>query len=141
MQHGCSVKGQSHEIFDVCKWFYGIGQGYLVFISYLKLLRQSWRYDNASLEVTLACRGFLILRSDNSSRLMHLPGLVVLAGSKSRGMLLLVEDFLSCKMFRVLYLPGTENGSRPDTKLLLSALIKAKPAQNLKFKKQYEEVQ
>ena len=70
--------------------------------------------------------GFPILRSDNSSRLLHFPGLIVLAGSKSREMLVLAGDFLSCKLlFRVLYLPGKENGPRPDTKLLLGALIKA----------------
>ena len=30
------------------------------------------------------CRRFLILRSDNFSWLLHLPGLIVLAGSKNR---------------------------------------------------------
>ena len=74
----------------------------------------------------IACRGFMILQWDNSSRLLHLQGLIVLADSKSRGMLVLAGDFLSCKLLlRVLYLPGKENGPRPDTKLLLGALIKA----------------
>ena len=68
------------------------------------------------------CRGFLILWSDNSSRLLHLPGLIVLAGSKSRGMLVLAGDFLSCKqLIAVLYLLGKENDSRPNTKPWLSA--------------------
>ena len=68
------------------------------------------------------CRGFLILWLDNSSRLLHLPGLIVLAGSKSRGMLVLAGDFLSCKqLIAVLYLLGKENDSRPNTKPWLSA--------------------
>ena len=50
--------------------------------SYLKLLRQSWLYIEQRLLSYNTCRGFLILRLDNSSRLLHLPGLIVLAGSK-----------------------------------------------------------
>ena len=62
------------------------------------------------------CRRFLILRSVNSSRLLHLPELIVLADSKSRGMLVLAGDFLSCKqLVGVLYLPGKENDLRPST--------------------------
>ena len=46
----------------------------------------------------IACRGFMILQWDNSSRLLHLQGLIVLADSKSRGMLLLTGEshFLRC---------------------------------------------
>ena len=36
------------------------------------------------------------------------------------------------------YLPRKKNDPRPDTKLLLSALIKAKPAQNFKLNILYE---
>ena len=36
--------------------------------------------------------------------------------------------------------PGEEKDPRPDTKLLLSATIKAYPTQNLKLKSQYENV-
>ena len=73
-----------------------------------------------AVEQRLLFRRFLILRSDNSSRLLHLSGLIVLAGSKSRGMLLLARDFLSCKLrVGVLYLPRQENYPRQ------SALIKA----------------
>ena len=39
------------------------------------------------------CRRFLILRSDSFSWLLHLPWPIILAGSKSRGMLLLAADF------------------------------------------------
>ena len=62
------------------------------------------------------CRRFLILRSVNSSRLLHLPELIVLADSKSRGMLVLTGDFLSCnQLVGVLYLRGKENDLRPST--------------------------
>ena len=40
------------------------------------------------------CRGFLILRSDNFSRLLHLPEPIELVGSKSRGIALLAGKFL-----------------------------------------------
>ena len=39
-----------------------------------------------------------------------------------------------------LNLPGKENGPRPDTKLLLGALIFNKSLTRLKIKKQYEDV-
>ena len=72
------------------------------------------------------CQRFLILRLDNSSWLLHLSGLAVMSAVKA-------GDFLSCKQLEwVLYLPGKENDPRPDTKLLLSAVIKASLAQNFK---------
>ena len=67
--------------------------------SYLKLLRQSCRWNNGSLAITPAGDlKFLILRSDNFSWLLHLPDSIVLADSKSRGMLLLTGEshFLRC---------------------------------------------
>ena len=38
------------------------------------------------------CRRYLILLSDSFFLLLHLPGNIELAGSKSRGMLLLTSD-------------------------------------------------
>ena len=67
--------------------------------SYLKLLRQSCRWNNGSLAITPAGDlKFLILRSNNFSWLLHLPDPIVLADSKSRGMLLLTGEshFLRC---------------------------------------------
>ena len=67
--------------------------------SYLKLLRQSCRWNNDSLAITPAGDlKFLILRSNNFSWLLHLPDPIVLADSKSRGMLLLTGEshFLRC---------------------------------------------
>ena len=43
------------------------------------------------------CRGFLNLRLDNSSMLLHLPGLIC------QGMLELAGDFLSCKLLSEFY--------------------------------------
>ena len=41
------------------------------------------------------CRVFLILRFDNCSWILHLPGLIELTGSKSREMLQLAGEFLN----------------------------------------------
>ena len=67
--------------------------------SYLKLLRQSCRWNNGSLAITPAGDlKLLILRSDNFSWLLHLPDPIVLADSENRGMLLLTGEshFLRC---------------------------------------------
>ena len=60
------------------------------------------------------CRIFLILRSDNCSRLLHLPSPIVLAASKSRGMLLYtgrrlysmkeLNDYSTCRRRKII--PG-----------------------------------
>ena len=88
------------------------------------LQRRSWSWNNASLAITFAtnfwscgrttspgyctCRGSLCWWAFKAGECTIAP-LHILAG-----------DFLSCT-----YLPGKENGPRLDTKLLLSALIKA----------------
>ena len=78
----------------------------------------------------IICPRFLILRSENSSWLMHLPATLGLAGIKNRGLLLLSRDFISIKELEgLLYLLQKKNDLRHYSKLLLSTLIKL----NLKF--------
>ena len=46
------------------------------------------------------CRRFLLLRSDSFSWLLHLPGNIVLAGSKSRGIVLLTRETHFCRCYQ-----------------------------------------
>ena len=59
----------------------------------LKLQRWSWLlYSVQRLLSYNTCRGFQLLRSEIFSWLFHLPGNIELAGSKSRGMLMLTGE-------------------------------------------------
>ena len=80
---------------------------------------------------------YLPQTSNPAVRQPALDGLIVLARSKIKGMLVLATDFLSCKqLVGVLYLPGKENDPRPNTQPWLSALLKSLiHAENLKLKK------
>ena len=70
----------------------------------------------------ITCRRFLILRSENFSRLLNWPATILLPSSKNQGMLLPGRDSPACKDLEgLLFLPQKKNDLRHDTKLLLSA--------------------
>ena len=75
----------------------------------------------AAILASLTCQRFLILRSDSFYWLLHLPGNIELAGSKSRGKLLLTGEtpFRWC-LNRILLLLLTLAGEFLNPLLLLT---------------------
>ena len=63
----------------------------------LKLQRWSWRWYNSSSAIINTCQGFQLLRWGNFSWLLHLPGKIALAGSKSWGLILLTREAPLCR--------------------------------------------
>ena len=82
------------------------------------------------------CRGIQLLQWCNFSWLLHLRGNIELAGSKSRGRIIMTGEAPFHRCYKLNLTFYTCRGF--FTKLWLSALIKAWPTQNFGLKKLYE---